>query len=222
MKLPKRLLKLGTGALSDAMGKRGAMVHDIRCWSGNPAMAGPAFTLEIHAADILMVAKAVSLAPEGSVLVIDGRAHCDTALWGDLTSLAAKSKGLAGVVIDGAVRDVRGMTKVGFPVYARAAVPSAGGAQYLGHLNTAVTCSGQTVRPGDWIVGDQDGVVVIPAEGLEDVVTAATAIVAAERQIERRIRAGEDICSILGIEGVIEAKKAQVFIPQLAATQKEG
>ena len=132
--------------------------------SANPHMAGPAFTVRIHTADILMVAKALSDCAKGQVLVIDGQGELNTALWGELTTLAALRKGLAGVVIDGAVRDSAAIRRSLLPVFARAVVPNAGGAEYLGELNVTVQCGGQVVRPGDWVIGDEDGVVVVPAE----------------------------------------------------------
>src|SRR5687768_5058347 len=101
----RHLVQLGTAALSDAMGKAGALDHDMKCLSANPRMAGPAYTVRIHTADILMVAAALSQCPSGCVLVIDGQGELNTALWGDLTTLAALRKRVGGVVIDGAVRD---------------------------------------------------------------------------------------------------------------------
>jgi regulator of RNase E activity RraA len=112
-----------------------------------------------------MVAKALSRCPAGHVLVIDGRGERNTALWGIMTTLAARQRGVAGVVIDGAVRDSAGIREEAFPVFARAIVPSAGGAQYLGEMNIPIQCGGVPVNPGDWVCGDEDGVVVVPALG---------------------------------------------------------
>src|SRR5881396_3024074 len=102
----QRLLAFTTAALSDAMGKGGAMDHDMHCLSANCKMAGPAVTLRVHTADILMVGIAVSKCPRGCVLVIDGQGELNTALWGEATTMAARLKGLQGVVIDGAIRDL--------------------------------------------------------------------------------------------------------------------
>jgi regulator of RNase E activity RraA len=139
---PWRLVKLSTAALSDALGKSGAMDHDMHCISANPRLAGPAFTVRVHTADILMISKALSECPRGHVLAIDGQGDLNTALWGELMTLAALRKGLAGVVIDGAVRDASTIRKSTFPVFARAVVPNAGGAEYLGEIGIAVQCGG--------------------------------------------------------------------------------
>jgi regulator of RNase E activity RraA len=213
--LRRRLLALKTALLSDAMGKCGAMDHELKCVSANCRMGGPAATLRIHPADILMVAKGVSLCPAGSVLVIDGQGELNTALWGEITTLAARLKGLEGVVIDGAIRDLAGIRRDSFPVFARAVVPNAGGAEYAGKYNVAIQSGGVVVHPGDWIVGDEDGVVVIPAKRLPGVLTIATRIGALEKKITRAVRGGKDLASILHYNEVLERKSGEAFLPQM-------
>lgn len=215
MTLADRVRKIGTGALSDALGKTSAMDHDMQCRSANCAMAGPAFTVRVHTADILMVAKALSLCPAGSVLVIDGQGERNTALWGGLTTMAAARKGLAGVVIDGAVRDLADIRKSLLPVFARAVVPNAGGAEYQGETDIAVSCGGVVVTPGDWVVGDDDGVVVVPAARLDQAMQTAERILVAEQEIARQIQAGRDMGEILRCDEVLAAKQKATFLPQL-------
>ena len=213
----RQLTKPGTAALSDALGKRGAMDHDMQCRSANPIMAGPAFTVRVHTADILMIALALKQCPKGHILVIDGQGELNTALWGELTTYSAHGKGLAGIVIDGAIRDARKISKSKLPVFARAVVPNGGGTEYLGEINEAVCCGGQVVRPGDWIVGDHDGVVVIPVGSAGSVLETALRIVKAEKEIERAILAGVELADLLQTEGLIGKKREAVFIPQLRA-----
>lgn len=213
----RQLKKPGTAALSDALGKCGSLDHDMQCRSANPKMAGPAYTVRVHTADILMIGKALSECPRHHVLVIAGQGERDTAIWGELTTLAALRKGLAGVVIDGAVRDIAKIRQSALPVFARAVIPGGGGAEYLGEIGAAVQCAGQVVRPGDWLVGDEDGVVVIPAEKLQETLETAERIVAAEREIERAIRSGADLGRLLRSQEIIEQKQSEVFIPQLRA-----
>ena len=213
--LGRWLMRVGAAVLSDALGKTGAMDHSMQCRSANPKMAGPAYTVRVHTADILMIATALSQCPRGQTLVIDGRGELNTALWGELTTIGAHRKRLAGVVIDGAIRDAAAIRRSPFPVFARAVVPNAGGAEYLGEIGGAVQCSGQVVHPGDWIVGDEDGVVVVPAEKIEQTLATAKRIVAAELEIERAIRRGEDLSTLLRSQEVIQQKESAVFIPQL-------
>ena len=212
-----RLARIGTGAVSDALGKTGAMDHEIRPRSDNSTMAGPAFTVRVHTADLLMVAKALSACPKEGVLVIDGHGEPNTALWGGLTTQAALKKGLAGVVVDGAIRDLADIRRSQLPVFARAVVPSAGGAEYVGEIQTTVQCGGAVVNPGDWLVGDEDGVVVVPAARIEETLQMAERIITAERKIERAIRAGRDFGEILNCDAVLERKRSEVFLPQLRA-----
>ena len=209
------LMSVGTATLSDALGKSGAMDHGMRPMSANPRMAGQAFTVRIHTADILMVAKALSDCEKGQVLVIDGRGELNTALWGELTTLAALKKGLAGVVIDGAVRDIATIRRSPLPVFARSVVPNAGGAEYLGELNVPVQCGGQIIHPRDWMVGDEDGVVVVPAERVSLVQERAKQIIEAEKVLDQQIRKGADLGALLRIQELIDRKQSEVFLPQL-------
>jgi regulator of RNase E activity RraA len=197
------------------MGKIGAMHHDMQCRSANVAMAGPAFTVRVHTADILMVSQAIKECPSGHVLVIDGRGECNTALWGELTTYSAEGKRLAGVVIDGAIRDSAAIARSPLPVFARAVVSNAGGAEYLGRIGERVNCAGQVVCPGDWVVGDRDGVIVIPAARVEVVVADAERIVLAEKRIERAVRRGVDLADLIGVPETLERKRAAILIPQL-------
>lgn len=213
--MPRHMVRLGAAALSDALGKQGAMDHDMQCRSANPAMAGPAFTVRIHTADILMVSQALTECPKGHVLVIDGQGELNTALWGELTTYCALGKGVAGIVIDGAIRDSAKIRRSRLPVYARAVVPNAGGAEYPGETGVTVCCGGQVVRPGDWLIGDCDGVVVVPEERLSATLAVARRIVQAEKKLERAIRAGADLGTLIHTQDVIAKKRSEVFVPQL-------
>ena len=214
------LLKLGAGPISDALGKTGAMDHEIRPRSANPRMAGPAFTVRVHTADILMVSKALSECPKGSVLVIDGHGERNTALWGGLTTAAAHRKGLAGIVVDGAIRDIAEIRRSRLPVFARAVVANAGGAEYAGELEVPVQCGGIVVNPGDWLVGDEDGVVVIPIQRLEEAIRIGNSIIDAEERIAAAIAAGEDLGKCLRVDEVLAAKAKEIFVPQLRIRPK--
>lgn len=213
--MKRKLLKLGSGPVSDALGKSFAMDHEMRPRSANPRMAGPAFTVQVHTADILMVSKALSECPSGSILVIDGHGERNTALWGGLTTMLALKKGVAGVVVEGAIRDLADIRPSKLPVFARAVVPNAGGAEYAGELQIPVSCGGVVVTPGDWLVSDDDGVVVIPQARLAETVETASRIVEAEKRIAKAIRAGADLGKLLRIDEILERKAKEVFVPQL-------
>jgi RraA family protein len=219
-RLSKKLLGIRTSLLSDALGKGGAMDHDMRCWSANCRMAGFAATVRVHTADILMVGIALSHCPKGSVLMIDGQGELNTALWGEVTTLAARLKGLRGVVIDGAIRDLCSIQRDRLPVFARATVPNAGGAQYAGEINVPIQCGGVIVRPGDWVAGDEDGVVVVPAERLDVVFETAQRLAIVEKRIEQAVRQGRDLAELLRYPEALADKSKQGVLPQMRFLEK--
>jgi len=211
----KRLLALRPALVSDALGKVGAMDHDMKCVSGTCRLVGPAFTLKVHPADILMVAKAVALCPKGSVLVIDGQGELNTGLLGNIIALEARLKGIAGIVVDGAIRDRAEICRDRLPIFARAVVPNAGGAEYLGEMGVTVQCGGVVVHPGDWVVGDEDGVVVIPRDQLASALEGAEQLARVEKKIEKAVRRGKSVASLLQYDEILKRKTKGNRLPQM-------
>ena len=191
------------------------MDHGIQCRSATSLMAGPAFTARVHPCDILMVGKALSECPPKYVLVIDGRGDRNTALWGSITTHAARLKGLAGVVVDGAIRDSAEIARETFPVFARAVVPNAGGAEYLGELQVPVQCGGLPIRPGDWVVGDGDGVAAVPEERVGETLDSAERLHEIETRITEAVLRGEDLGALLRYDELINRKRKAASLPQL-------
>ncbi len=220
MTIRKRLMALRPALLSDALGKAGAMDHDMRCWSANCRMAGPAYTLRVHTADILMVGKALSECSKGSVLVIDGQGELNTALWGAITTACARIKGMEGVVIDGAIRDLALIRRDKLPVFARAAVPNAGGAEYRGEIGIPIQCAGAVVAPGDWIVSDEDGVVVVPHDRLKRALPAAERLRKVEIKIQREVARGKDLGALLRYDELLRSKTEAGGLPQMRFSDK--
>lgn len=147
--------------LSDVAGRRGTMHGRISPVHHSMKVAGPAFTVEVRPGDNLMIHAAIALAQPGDVLVIDGKADLTSALMGTLMLSACKKKGLAGVIVDGAIRDKLELLELDFPVFSCGFNP-AGPTKYIpGRLNHPISAGGTTIHPGDLIVGDADGVVVI-------------------------------------------------------------
>lgn len=192
---PKQLLeqfaKYPTGNIVDAMGRFGAMDPGVKPVGPGMKFAGSALTVRIRACDNLVVYKALELAQPGDVLVIATNNFQGAATWGDLTSMIAKAKGMTGVVTDGMVRDVDGICSVGVPVFARGATPNSPFKDGQGEVNFDVTCGGVAVRPGDILVGDGDGVVVIPREDWDEVLKGAAKVVEKENQTVANIQAGK-------------------------------
>ena len=196
-----RLASLPTANVSDAMGKTGVMHHEIRpLWPGLRA-CGPALTCS--AIDLTVKKFALSLVQPGDVFVLAAGGVPAYACFGELSSNILRWRGAAGVVVDGAARDVPGIREAGMPVFARAVTPRnyhyPFGLEH-GAVNLPVVCAGVAVRPGDVIVADDDGVVVVPREIAGDVADAAEAIHARESQTRQAILAGKAPFSALEAE----------------------
>ncbi len=139
---------------------------------------------------------------------------------GAITTACARLKGMDGVIIDGAIRDVSQIRRDKLPVFARAAVPNAGGAEYRGEIGVTIQCAGAVVSPGDWIVSDEDGVVVVPQARLEDTIQAAERIRKVEIKIQRAVASGKDLGALLYDDELIAAKTAAGGLPQMRFTGK--
>ncbi len=172
-KIIERLREYSTCELCDGMILYNAMDYHIKPMTGNKKICGPAVTLKLPLGDSLLVTKAISVAKPGDVLVIDGRGSGNNALWGDHRSLICKKIGLEGVVMDGAFRDIEENEKIGFPIFARAVTSGTSTKNSNGEVNVQISCGGVVVNPGDIIVGDRNGVCVIPPEFVEQIMAGA-------------------------------------------------
>jgi 4-hydroxy-4-methyl-2-oxoglutarate aldolase len=189
--LVARLARLPTANVSDAMAKAGVLQPEVKpLWPGLRA-CGPAFTCS--AVDLTVKKLALSLVQPGDVFVMAARGVDAYSCMGELASNILRWRGAAGAVVDGAVRDVSGIPETGVPVFARAVTPHNYHYRFgleHGAVNLPVVCAGVVVRPGDVVVADEDGVVIVPQEIASDVTTAAEAIFAGEAQIRQAIVAG--------------------------------
>jgi RraA family protein len=154
-------------------------------------VAGPAFTVEVRPGDNLMIHAALALARPGDVIVVDGKGDLSCALTGALMAAQAKKAGIAGFVIDGAVRDTEECAAGDFPIFAAGANPNGPLKNSPGRINWPVSLAGTTVNPGDLVVGDADGVVILPRDIAAGVVAAAQAKVDAEADRMKQIGRGE-------------------------------
>jgi len=162
-------LDVAAADLADAAGRPIAMDARIRpVWHGARA-AGPAATVAVQARDNLGVRELIEQAPPGAVLVVSGGGIVDCALLGGNLCRCALERELAGAVVDGAIRDVAEIEELRFPVFAAGVVPTRPSADDLGRIGVPVPCGSLTVEPGDFVCGDADGVVVVPAAEWESV-----------------------------------------------------
>ncbi len=200
----KRLEKLSTTNLSDALDKigiRGAVIG-IRPLFGMPKVIGRAVTIKMTAAGTAKSKRhlgidAIATAAPGDVIAIDNRGDLYNNCWGEILSCAAKKKGVLGVFIDGAARDIDACQDMEFPLFARGIVPiTARGRIMQEDYNCPIRLGDVQVRPGDILVGDVNGLVVIPQEKVEEVISAAEEIFEKEERMKTDILKGMDILEV--------------------------
>lgn len=165
---------------ADVAGRRGAMHGRIRAVSPEMKLCGPAFTIEVRPGDNLMIHAAMAMAKPGDVLVIDGKGDQTCALMGAIMMNACKVLELGGVVVDAAVRDVTELQELGFPVFSVGTNPNGPTKNVPGRINWPISAGGVTVNPGDLVVADADGVVVVERDRVAGLLGEATKKVAAE------------------------------------------
>jgi 4-hydroxy-4-methyl-2-oxoglutarate aldolase len=194
--------RLGAATLHEAAGKIGALPSAIRPVDAAFRLAGPAATVHGPAADNLWLHRAIYAAQPGEVLVAYVSGHFESGYWGGVMTQAALARGLAGLVIDGCVRDGAELPGLGFPVFSRGLCIRGTGkdANARGAINAPLLIGDATIAPGDMIVGDADGVVAIPATRFRDALATGIERERKEAQIVQRINRGETTLDIYGLK----------------------
>lgn len=203
----ERFRGLASANVADAMGRFNFMDPGIRQRSG-PAVVGAAVTVVCRPGDNLMVHKALGLASPGDVVVVATGGNTTSAVFGELMCRSAVGARLGGLVVDGAIRDVKVMTGLGFSAFSRTVCPGGCDKDGPGEINVPIACGGAVVQPGDVIVGDEDGVVVVPHGDLEEVLQAVAELMSREQQRVQEIAGGRlfrpDVDELLRRKGVVE------------------
>ena len=189
----QRASAFAASILADVAGRRGTLDGRIAPLSHSMRLAGPAFTVEVRPGDNLMIHAAMTLAKPGDVLVVDGKGDRTCALMGSIMINACKALGLAGVVLDGSHRDTEELLELGFPFYSIGANPNGPTKFVPGRINWPISCGGIAISPGDLIIGDADGVVVIEREKAESLLDQAAVKVTDERTRIADIVAGKNL-----------------------------
>ncbi len=182
------LEKVSTANISDAMHRREAL-RDIFSIVHGARMVGQAVTVRTYPGDWAKPVEAIDRAKEGDVVVIDA-GGVGPAVWGELASHSAQRKRLAGVVVYGAVRDVGDIRRIGFPAFTKIITPTAGEPKGFGEIDVPVNIGGIRVFPGDWVVGDDDGVMIIPQRDAVEFTNRAMDVLERENRIRKEIREG--------------------------------
>ena len=193
---PEVVRKAGTFAaaiLADVAGRRGTLNGRIAAVSPEMKCAGPAFTVEVRPGDNLMIHAAMAIAKPGDVLVIDGKGDRTCALMGAIMLNQCKEIGIAGVIMDAAARDILELRELGLPVFSVGYNPNGPTKLVPGRVNHPISCGGISVNPGDLIVGDADGIVVVEREKAESLLELAAKKVADETKRIGGIRRREQL-----------------------------
>jgi 4-hydroxy-4-methyl-2-oxoglutarate aldolase len=188
--------KLPLGNICDANGKGGSMDPGIKPIDPACKMAGPAYTVKGHPGDNVAMHKAIYEAPQGSVLVVDSGGYCHAGHFGEIMATACMERGIAGLVIDGGVRDANDMQELGFPVFCRGLNPGGTQKEVVGQTGADIICGGLNVSTGDMVVGDRDGVAVVARGKIEAVLKAAQAIAEKEIGILKQLKEGKTTIEI--------------------------
>lgn len=197
----KEIAQLGSATLHEAAGRLGALPAAIRPMTPFPECAGPAVTVACPPADNLWLHRAVYECQPGAVLVADVSGAYDWGYWGEILSCAAAARGITAVVINGCVRDVVRLAEVGIPVFARGSAIR-GTAKHpdgVGAINANLVVGEILVHPGDWVVGDGDGVVVIAKHDLATVVAAGKSRIENEADLIRQLQVGKRTLDLYGL-----------------------
>ena len=191
------LAGFGTATAYEAAGIDCALDPAIRPVYPGARIAGRALTVRTHPADNLPLHLAVEQAQPGDVLVVDGREEL-CGYWGEVLAIAAQVRGITGLVMDGGVRDIREQEELGFPVFSRGVCVRRTGKNFPGLVNQPATVGGVLVNPGDAVIADADGIVVLAPEVVDATIAASQERVDKEAGFMERIRAGESTMDIYG------------------------
>jgi len=197
-----------TCAVSDCMGRFNAMTSEMKPLFAGIRLVGTAVTAKTLSSDLAAVFKATDVSQPGDIVVIDSNSSVNTAFWGENLTLSAMNRGVIAVVIDGACRDVEEIRKLEFPVISKGIVPNVGSISGYGNVNTTIQCAGVSVSPGDIIIIDGNGVVVVPKNEASDILDKTRNLLKTEHILKEKIKAGKTIGELVNIDEIFKNKFA--------------
>lgn len=198
--------KFGSATIHESQGRLGALSSRLKPVDRNMSLCGPAFTVKCAPRDNIMLQVAISYAKPGDVIVVSAGEYEEAGSFGDVLANACIAKGIAGLVTDTGVRDTADLIKLGFPVFSLSTCIKGTVKETLGNVNDTVIVGGETIRPGDIIRGDADGLVVVRYEDAESVVSLSESREEAERGFIQDYKSGKSVIEVSNLSGVLESK----------------
>jgi len=193
----------------EAQGKIGAMMSDIKPIYSGMKICGPVITVQCHPGDNIMLHKAVAIAQPGDVIVASV-SYSEAGYWGEVLTTAAQARGIRGLVMDGSVRDGLAIKKRGFPIFSKGLCMKGTVKETLGFVNYPIMCGNVLVKPGDIILGDDDGIVVVPKEKAQDTLKKSQDREKKEQIMMEKLTSGElTTLELLGFNKILKAKGLQ-------------
>lgn len=211
--LPNKVIKgfkdLPASIVSDVMNKMNAMDASIKAVSKKAKFVGVALTVQTMVGDNIMSHIALEEATAGDVIVIDARGHIDTSVWGYVQTSAAIKKGVEAVVINGAIRDGYENAQSNLPIFCKGITPAGPHKGWGGYINVPISCAGLCVHPGDIVLGDHDGVVVVPYYWAGQVLKESKQRLRLEEKWMTRIKKGATSVKAVGLESQVAHLKVE-------------
>jgi len=204
--LVQELAGFETATVHEAYGGKGALSYDIKPMDPFRRVCGPAVTVSGRPGDNLILHKAIYVAEPGDVLVATVGGYTEAGPWGEIMTVAAQVRKIAGLIIDGSVRDTSAIRGLGFPVFSKAISIKGTTKETLGLINHPINMCGITIRPGDVVLGDADGVVVVAAADLSGVLEKCRQRREKEEKVVEEIKRGKSTLEIYGFDKVLTAK----------------
>lgn len=198
------LKKLGSATIHEAQGQTGAIDSSLKPIDPTVRLCGPALTVDCRPDDNLAIHYALTKAKPGDVLVVDAKGFLEAGPWGDLLTLASQKLGIVGLVMNGAVRDADSIIEMGFPTFARGLSIKGTNKCQPGKVNVPIVIGNVQIQPGDIIVGDRDGLVVVEQYRVAEVISLSRAREDKEDGIRHGIEAGVSTVELLGLEATLE------------------
>jgi len=213
----KTLGELGVATVHEAQARTGLMRPYMRPIYSTAKAAGTAITISCHPGDNIMIHAAIEFCRQGDVLIVTTTSESTDGMFGELLAESARAHGVVGLIIDAGVRDVHDLTEMQFPVWSKAVSAQGTVKASAGSVNVPVVCAGTIVRPGDAIIADVDGVVVVKRENAAEVARLAGERFAKEQKTRERLKAGE-----LGVDFYgLRAKLAELGVRYVDELEKE-